>query len=309
MMANFKQLQAFLAVAEHKSFSHAAKMMDISQPSLSRMVKELEDNLGVMLFDRYQRPLKLTEAGVFFQKRLQTIFLDLDNTMVLTKQLGNPKRDLKIGFVPSILYGLLPNIIAMMKEKRPNLQICLKDISSYQQIDALKTGKIDVGLGRFAHYDGAIRQILLRHERYVVALPNTHKLADREVIRLQDIVADTVILYHQTHLPKTDDRGVTEPLLHIFAEHGLTPLQTTMVSDLQVALGLVAAGLGVTLVPDSLKTVRHTQISYVTLLHENATSPIYLHTLTQPHPEMKHLLAVIYHIYEEKGITYRRVAL
>lgn len=82
---------------------------------------------------------------------------------------------------------------------------------------------------------------------------------------------------------------------------------TTEVSDLQVALGLVAAGEGITLVPASLKTVRTEQISYQRLIHENATSPIYLHTLKDfVHPKIPNLLSAVYRVYEQRGITYRR---
>ena len=82
---------------------------------------------------------------------------------------------------------------------------------------------------------------------------------------------------------------------------------TTTVSDLQVALGLVAAGEGITLVPASLKTVRTEQIVYRRLLHENATSPIYLHTLKDfVHPKIPDLLSAIYQVYERRGITYRK---
>ena len=82
---------------------------------------------------------------------------------------------------------------------------------------------------------------------------------------------------------------------------------TTTVSDLQVALGLVAAGEGITLVPASLTTVRTEQISYQRLVHENVTSPIYLHTLKDfVHPSISELLNAIYQVYEERGITYRR---
>ena len=101
--------------------------------------------------------------------------------------------------------------------------------------------------------------------------------------------------------------SVTEPLLHLFAQHGITPLRTSTVSDLQVALGLVAAGEGITLVPASLQVMRTKQISYQRLIHENVTSPLYLHTLKDfIHPKVNDLLTAIYEIYEQRGITYRR---
>ncbi len=336
---DLKQLNAFIAVAELRSFSAAATKTGLSQPSLSRLLKQLETDMGVMLVDRYNRPLHLTEAGSFFYDKISTILTEMDTVVSMTQRLSAPSSELNIGFVPSILYGLLPEIIAMLKQSNPEIEVNLKDISSYQQIDALKSGDIDIGFGRFAHQDPWIQQILLRHERYVVALPKAHPLANVREQRLIDLANNRLILYHQTHLPilpisttvtpvanktvnnksvnnKKPNRlhnqplstePVTEPLLYLFAQYGISPFMTTTVSDLQVALGLVAAGEGITLVPASLKTVRTEQISYQSLIHENVTSPIYLHTLKDfVHPKIPDLLVAIYQVYEQRGITYRR---
>ena len=344
---DLKQLNAFIAIADCKSFSAAATKTGLSQPTLSRLLKQLETDMGVELVDRYHRPLHLTEAGVFFYDKISTILTEIDTVTSMTQRLSAPSTALNIGFVPSVLYGLLPEVIAKLKQSNPDIEVNLKDISSYQQIDALKTGEIDIGFGRFAHQDPWIQQILLRHERYMVALPKAHTLAHINEQRLIDLANNRLILYHQTHLPisttaqpinssirssstnnatkpltandksrdqhkqpsteQTSFEPVTEPLLHLFAQYGISPFMTTTVSDLQVALGLVAAGEGITLVPASLKTVRTEQIVYRSLLHENATSPIYLHTLKDfVHPKIPDLLGAIYQVYERRGITYRK---
>ncbi len=331
---DLKQLNAFIAIAEFRSFSAAASKTGLSQPSLSRLLKQLETEMAVELIDRYHRPLHLTEAGAFFYEKISNILTEIDTVTSMTKRLSAPSSALNIGFVPSVLYGFLPEIIAMLKQDNPDIEVNLKDISSYQQMDALKSGEIDIGFGRFAHQNPWIQQILLRHERYVVALPKSHPLAHVREQRLIDLANNRLILYHQTHLPiavamtnkppsqranaklatHTESRRasnapapITEPLLHLFAQYGISPFMTTTVSDLQVALGLVAAGEGITLVPASLQTVRTEQISYQRLVHENVTSPIYLHTLKDfLHPNIPDLLAAIYQVYEQRGITYRR---
>lgn len=333
---DLKQLKAFIAIAELRSFSAAAKVTGISQPSLSRLLKQLETDMNVDLIDRYHRPLQLTTAGLFFYDKIDALLTELDAITHMTQRLSAPSKGLNIGFVPSVLYGLLPEVIATFKQQNADTEVNLKDISSYQQIEALKSGEIDVGFGRFAHQDPWIQQILLRHERYLVALPKAHPLADVKEQRLLDLANSRLILYHQTHLPgliNTDSiaadmstsardkrtkqtpkpevasvtNSVTEPLLYLFAQHGITPLRTSKVSDLQVALGLVAAGEGITLVPASLQVMRTKQISYQRLIHENVTSPIYLHTLKDfIHPKVNDLLTAIYEIYEQRGITYRR---
>lgn len=348
---DLKQLNAFIAIADLQSFSEAAVRTGLSQPSLSRLLKQLELEMNVELIDRYHRPLQLTKAGRFFYDKVSSLLVELTTITNMTQRLATPSQALNIGFVPSVLYGLLPEIIATFKqnniarstnkksnhnENNEDIEVNLKDISSYQQIKALKSGEIDVGFGRFAHQDPWIQQILLRHERYVVALPKSHPLANIPEQRLIDLADNRLILYHQTHLPAlqstlnlsnvaldfadcsnsgtnsdtnydTKNETITEPLLNLFAQYGVTPLLTTKVSDLQVALGLVAASEGITLVPASLKTVRSEQISYQRLIHENVTSPIYLHTLKDfIHPKIPDLLSAIYEVYEARGITYRQ---
>lgn len=311
-----KRLTAFHTVARLKSFSAAVSETKLSQPTLSRLIKQLEDDIGVELIDRYNRPLRLTDAGAFFYEKIDLLLKDLDSSISLTQKMAHPPDTLNIGFVPSVLYGLLPTIISRLKQRLPNLEVHLKDISSFKQVGALKAGEIDVGFGRFEHEDTHIHQLLLRHERYVAALPNEHELAQSNDINLSQLQDSRVILYHQTHLPMpkitnqaADTSLISEPLLHLFAKRSALPHHTTEVSDIQLALGLVAAGEGVTLVPDSLKSVRSEQISYRTLIHEDATSPIYICTLKKPtHPAFSTLLDVIYDIYEERGITYRRLS-
>ncbi|WP_227430341.1 LysR substrate-binding domain-containing protein [Psychrobacter sp. I-STPA6b] len=327
----FKQLTAFHAVASCQSFSEATRMTGLSQPTLSRLIKQLEEELETELLDRYHRPLQLTEAGKFFFHNTQAMLTEFETVINITKRIATPKKSLSIGFVPSVLYGLLPDIISRLKNTLPNLEIQLKDISSYQQVNALKSGDIDVGFGRFTiaprqpldeatsqrqtiHSKHHVKQILLRHERYVVALPKSHPLANTPNQHLRQHAESHLILYHQTYLPLStasssipQANSIREPLLHLFSRQGIQPYSTSTVSDLQVALGLVAAGEGITLVPDSLKSVRTEQIAYQRLIHENATSPIYLNILEDlTHSALPTLLDAIYEIYEEKGITYRR---
>lgn len=313
-----KRLTAFHTVAQLQSFSEAVAVTQLSQPTLSRLIRQLEDEIGVELIDRYHRPLQLTAAGKFFYEKIDSILKDLDSSIILTQKMAHPPDTLNIGFVPSVLYGLLPTIISRIKQRLPNLAVHLKDISSFKQVSALKSGEIDVGFGRFAHDDANIKQLLLRHERYVAALPLDHPLSQSQNIHLSQLQDSRVILYHQTLLPvvnlapsllgKFDSPAfISEPLLHLFAKQSALPHQTTKVSDIQIALGLVAAGEGVTLVPDSLRSVRTDQINYHKLVHEDATSPIYLCALQSPiNPALPTLLDVIYGIYEERGITYRR---
>lgn len=311
---NLQHIQYFIHVAKTGNLSQSAQVLGISQPSLSRHLQHLETYLGVELLDRYHRPMILTEAGTFLFQHIESVVQELHQVIELTKRFNHQQTShLTIGFVASVLYGLLPEIISTLKQTLPSLDVKLVEVSSYQQIMALKSGEIHVGFGRFVHQDPLIQQILLRHERFVVALPIQHTLANRDSedsILFKELTDNTLILYHRTPLPNQVHNQHTDQLLHFFEQHQLRPKNTIKVRDIQIALGMVSAGEGITLVPDSLKTVRTEQIHYHRLYHENATSPIYLNILAQPHPRhLKHLLNAIYQVYEKKGVTYSKYAL
>lgn len=312
---NLQDLEYFIHVAKTGNLSQSAKALSISQPSLSRHIQQLEQTLGVALFDRYHRPMVLTSAGEFFFKKLEKNLQELYQILELTKHFEKPHQNLlTIGFVSSILYGMLPQIIATLKKQVPQLEVKLVEISSEQQLQALKNAEIDVGFGRFMHYDNLVQQIFLRHERFVVALPKTHPLASRppdKGIHLLELYEEKLILYHRTMITAGASKGgKIDQILSLFEQQNLTPMHTTKVRDLQIALGLVAAGEGITFVPDSLKTVRTDQVHYHRLLHENMTSPIYMNILSlDSHPAIYALLQAVYTVYEEKGVTYTRMTM
>lgn len=309
-MMLLQQMHYFIHVAQTKSFSQSARLLGISQPSLSRHIGQLESVLGQTLFDRYHRPLILTPAGEFFLTHITPSVTNLYEAIELTKKFKHSAtpNTLTIGFVASILYGLLPEIIATLRQRLPKLDVRLVEVGSNAQMQALKTGEIDVGFGRFLCDDVFVRQVFLRHERLMVALPIYHPLAKRDRaqgISFKELVNETLILYHRTPLPTA--HGNSDQLLHLFNQHKLSPKHTTKASDIQIALGLVAGGMGVTLVPESLKSVRAEQIHYHHLHHENATSPIYMNVLNQSaHPSVSSLLEATYRVYDAHKLHYHQ---
>lgn len=248
---NLKQLNAFIHVANTGSMSQSAKDLGLSQPTLSRHIAQLEQLLGQALIDRYRRPMTLTPAGEFFYLHAQKSVGELNELIALTQNFGKSSNTLTIGFVASILYGLLPEIISKLKSILPSLDIKLIEVSSNDQIHALKSGEIDVGFGRFLLPDDFVKQIFLRHEPLAVALPIQHRLANSSSIPLRELIDETLILYHRKPMILGSGEH-SDPLLHLFYERNLTPLHINKARDIQIALGLVSAGEGVTLVPKSL---------------------------------------------------------
>lgn len=268
---DLRHLRYFVAVADCQSFNKAADKLHISQPPLSRQIKQLEEELEIQLIDRSQRPLSLTEAGVFFYEHATRILSEADYLKSMTQRMARTQKTLSIGFVSSILYGTLPKVIGGFRKFHPDIEVRLHELNSWQQIEALKSGKIDAGFGRMRFEDPSIDRTVLREERLVAALPINHSLAKKnhKSISLLDLEHEPLLLF-----PKEPRPSFIDQVLDIFDERKIHPSNSREVRELQVALGLVAAGEGLTIVPHTVAHVRKDEICYIPLDDLHITSPI-----------------------------------
>ena len=155
-----RHLRYYVAVVEEQSFTKAAEKLFIAQPPLSRQIQNLEAELGVQLFERGSRPLKTTEAGQFFYQHAVKLLSNAEEVKAMTQRVGLVEKTVTMGFVGSLLYGLLPKIVYLFRQQQPHLKIELIEMSTKDQIQALKEGRIDVGFGRLRISDPAVRRVL-----------------------------------------------------------------------------------------------------------------------------------------------------
>ncbi|MBN8285170.1 LysR family transcriptional regulator [Zoogloea sp.] len=265
-----RQLKYFEAVASTLNFSRAAERLHIAQPPLSRQIQQLEEELGVALLDRSSRPLKLTNAGSFFYDQTVQILARLKEVQIATRRIGDGStRWMGIGFVPSILYGFLPNVLQRFTTENDNLDISLSELTSVQQAEALKAGRIDVGFGRLAIQDEGLQNIVLTEESLVVAIPSGSALTQEGEISLRRLVDEVLVLYPASPRPSFADQ-----VLHQFSVRGYEVGKIYETNGLQTAIGLVAAGMGVTIVPDSVQRLRRDDVTYRPLTEKGLTSPL-----------------------------------
>ncbi|MDC7705894.1 LysR family transcriptional regulator [Vogesella indigofera] len=299
---DLRHLRYFVVVAEEGNITRAAERLHIAQPPLSRQIQQLEEELGVPLLVRGSRPLTLTEAGQFFYAHARQLLSQTRELEAMTRRIGTIERKLSIGFVGSTLYGMLPKVIRRFRSEQNTTELTLHEMTSMEQISALKEGKIDVGFGRIRHEDPNVRRIVLREERLVAALPSGHALTDRPVISLLDLVDDTLIVF-----PKAPRPSFADQILASFHDRGLEPKKVYEARELQVAIGLVAAGEGVAIVPASVQGLKREDVCYLPLQDHNMVSPIILSTrLLDESREIKLLIEMIIRIYEEEKIDYIR---
>ena len=301
-----RHLRYFVAVADEKNFTRAAERLHIAQPPLSRQVQQLEEELGVLLIEKGSRPLRLTEAGKFFHAHAQELLDKAADLKAMTQRVGKIDRKFAIGFVASTLYGLLPEIVRRFRNRFESVEISFHEMTTMEQLQALKEGRIDVGFGRLKSEDPAIRRIVLREEALIVALPVGHRLAALEgALKLADLVQETLLVY-----PKAPRPSFADQVLATFMERNLVPQQVQEVRELQIAIGLVGAGQGIAIVPQSLQGMIRTDVVYRPLDDLKAVSPIIFSTRHMDHsPELVNMLEVIYEIYDEFGIAHVKQAL
>ncbi|MBI3143921.1 MAG: LysR family transcriptional regulator [Pseudogulbenkiania sp.] len=298
-----RHLRYFVAVAEEQNFTRAAERLHIAQPPLSRQIQQLEEDLGVVLFERGSRPLKLTEAGRFFYAHALQLLAQTAELRSMTQRVGQKERTMSIGFVASTLYGLLPKIIRRFRAEYSMVELSLHEMTTMEQIKALKEGKIDVGFGRIRHEDPNVRRIVLREERLMAALPFGHPLTlSKPVLTLQDLLAETLIIF-----PKFPRPSFADQVLAGFHDRALEPQKIMEVRELQIALGLVAAGEGISIIPSSVHGLKRDDVSYMELDEQHLVSPIIMSIrMLDQSEDLKALLSLIYKIYEAENIKYTK---
>lgn len=276
-----RQLRYFIAVAEEMNITRAAQRLHMTQPPLSRQLQLIEDEIGLPLFERGARPLKLTDAGRVLYAQARRVLEQADELAPLTRRLAQAAERIVIGFVPSTLYGALPEVIRAFREAAPAVELSLIEMFTLEQLGALKGGRIDIGFGRLRFDDDRLVREVLVEERLIAALPDGHPLAAPDAsISLADIAGQTLIVYPSTPRPSFADQQ-----LSALRDGGLAPAAVHEVRELQTALGLVAAQVGVSLVPESVEGVRVKGVAYRRLPEPVATSPIILSR--RPHDESR----------------------
>jgi DNA-binding transcriptional LysR family regulator len=270
-----RHLRYFQTVAQELNVTRAAARLHMAQPPLSRQIRQFEDEVGVALFDRAGRGLRLTEAGRFLLEQSLLLTQRLEETLEGTRRIGrNEKRWFGIGFVPSVLYGVLPDLIRELRADERAVEVGLTEMITVQQLEALKSGRIDLGFGRLALNDPAVVQQIVMAEPLVAAVPIRRSPDDTPdtagaALTPEHLARHPLILYPARPRPSYADH-----VLSLFRAQGLQPHVVHEANELQTALGLVAAGIGITLVPASVQRLHRDDVRYLPIEAPGFVSPV-----------------------------------
>lgn len=245
----YRRLVYFVAVAEELSFTRAAERLHMAQPPLSQQMARLEKELGATLFDRSRRAVRLTAAGSALLPEARRLLADLDDTTRLVRRIaeGSVGR-LAVGFVPSAINGVLPDLLRDFRAAHPDVELALREMAPDALLRAVHDRSLDVGVLYLPVDEPDLTHRRLGSEELLLALPDRHPVAARSRIALADVADEPFVLPEQHDVP-----GLHAAVNAAFADADVTPLIAQRgVWLMQTVLGLVAAGIGIALVPASV---------------------------------------------------------
>ncbi len=262
MNFDLRHLRYFVTLAEEQNFARAAVRLHMTQPPLSQQIMQLEETLGVPLFVRGKRPLRLTAAGEELLPEARRLITGAEALRESARQMARGSRGaLTLAFVMGALPDLLPALLEAYRAEHPDVQIHLRELVSPQQCQALVAGEIDVGLMRPVGDSLEIRTLELRSEDILVALPARHPLAGRRELDAETLCREPLVSFNNK-----DARYFDQIAGQVFRHASRPPEVVQVANQLTTVLALVGSGLGVALVPASSRRLAFPRVAFADLI-------------------------------------------
>lgn len=249
-----RHLRYFIAVAEELHFGRAAERLHIAQQPLSRQIRNLELELGVSLFHRTKRTVRLTEAGKAFWKEAQKTLEQAQHAIDVAQKIEHGEAGhLHIGFTGPILNSVLPTIVRQFKHCYPNIHLELKRLSTEEQVQALLNEDIHVGLLHPPIETPSLRQEVIYQEPLIAVVPDIHPLVQTtsQPMSVQELANEPFILF-----PRSIGPALYDSIISFCQQAGFSPAIAQEAFPQQTILGLVASGIGVSLIHASVKRIQ-----------------------------------------------------
>ncbi len=269
MNLSSRQLRAFVALADEKHFTRAAQRCHLTQPAFSALIRSLEDNAGVRLFDRSTRHVELTAEGRVLDATARRLLADMDLAMGDLRDLADRRRGrVSLAALPSLAAGWLPNLLARFRQEHPGIVLDLRDALLDPCLDMVQSGVVDFAVASRRPDMTDLDSEFLHADRYFLVCRADHPLAGQSRVRLRDVLRHPVIqLARGSSVRKHLDEALGAD----------APLPVFEVEHLATVTGLVRAGLGVSVVPAmTLFHFRSDDLRIVPLAGRALTRPLYL---------------------------------
>ena len=256
-----RHIRYFLAVAKTLHFRKAAEKLFISQPGLSRQIKEMEGQLGITLFDRHNRQVFLTNAGLYLKQELSNNLKSLDAILNHAKLLQAGKDgQLSFGYVGSAMQHIIPELLLKFTQNHPSVLFSLKEMDNQKQIEGLLAQDIDIGFVRLERVPRGLEIYPLLKETFCLVLPKDHPIDRSNFKNIGQLKAEPFILFDPEY-----SASYYEKVMEIFDESGFSPMVSHNTIHADSIYKLVEHKFGVSIVPKSLQTVNNDAIKFIEL--------------------------------------------
>lgn len=256
-----RHLLYFKVLAEELHFRKAAERLFIAQPGLSRQIKQLEENYRVTLLERNKRHVSLTEAGNYLFDEVKELFRHLDQIEAQLQSLANGRiSTLKLGFIGSAVQTILPQLLIDLKQKQPDIELSLHELANETQLDLIQKKELDFGFVRLSDTPIGLHSLPIYTEHFSLVLPKSHPLLMQKKPNLYELKNESFILFSKNY-----SHSYYDLVMSIFQDHQFTPKVTLRTVNALTIFNMVAQGLGVAIVPASLKNGYQVDVCFLEL--------------------------------------------
>lgn len=254
-----RHLKYFQAVAEELHFGKAAARLKMAQPPLSLQIRQLEEEIGVPLFLRTKRSVELTEEGKVLLEKVYPLFENLEKAIETVKMVSRGEvGEIVIGFIATAAYDILPTIIKHYRNQYPGIHVVLKQFTTSEQLKALQEGTIHIAILSEPKENEKINFEIIRKEPLVIAMPKEHPLATKtSSLELVNLSNDPFIITR-----RTANQSYYDAVINCCYQAGFSPLIEQETGEMSTVISLVAAGIGIALVPASMQLLLQNEVVY-----------------------------------------------
>jgi DNA-binding transcriptional LysR family regulator len=273
MNIELRHLRYFIAVAEELHFGRAAQRLNISQPPLSQQIQILEQQIGARLFARTNRSVQLTAAGLQFLNDARQIMQNVTQAADKAARLHRGEEgELRIGFTSSAPFiTAVSDALFTFRQRHPGVHIQMQEINTRQQLDPLNEGRLDLGVMRNTPLPETLAHQLMLREPLCAVLPRDHRLAGKSAISVTELAQEPFVFFD----PQVGTALYSETLA-LLQRYAIAPNIAQEVGEAMTILGLVATGLGISILPASFSRIRLDDVRWVALKEQDAWSEVWL---------------------------------
>lgn len=256
-----RHFRYFLAVADELHYRKAAEKLFISQPGLSRQIKQMEEILETQLFIRSKKKVTLTPAGAYLKKELQVLLNHLEKTQKHLKAIDSGELgEIRIGFLGSAMQNVVPELLLKLKESHSGIKTNLEELNNQAQLDAVQKDKLDLGFVRVARVPQDVSIQPVYTDTFSVVLPKNHPLNEKHFKSMKQLAEEDFILFAQDYSPL-----YFATVMSICEDVGFTPKVSHKSVHAQTIFKLVENHLGIAIVPTALQYGFQMDVKFIEL--------------------------------------------